>query len=193
MMQRALILMPRKYQVFREIKKIDMELARLKGIKWDVPQIQLGARNEVVWRLPVPNKADVFMTTEGASDSNFVVYVNGLAFYRAWLCLKVDDYQACPLKQDMPNDRKFHWSEAHFAIGIENPVPLADVVPTEVSGRFAVAFIDGMTRSMWLLSNDVPVFPVMVSDEASAVKLAKEVGVAQPIQIGQLRKQVQML
>uniref|UniRef100_UPI00403D6BB7 plasmid fertility inhibition factor family protein n=1 Tax=Pasteurella multocida TaxID=747 RepID=UPI00403D6BB7 len=82
------------------------------------------------------------VTTEGAPDSNFVVYVNGLAFYRAWLCLKVDDYQACPLKQDMPNDRKFHWSEAHFAIGIENPVPLADVVPTEVSGRFAVAFYE---------------------------------------------------
>ncbi|WP_433963057.1 plasmid fertility inhibition factor family protein [Providencia stuartii] len=94
------------------------------------------------------------------------------------------------LHQDPPpKDRKYPSSAAHFAVGIDSPVPLADVSPTMILGHFAVCFTDGMTRSMWLLAHEVAVFPVLSRDEASAVMLAEHVGVAAPIQVSKLREQ----
>lgn len=182
-------LIQRQYRAWLEIKRLDKQLARQEVLPLELPQIVPNHWNKVVWRLPVPNHPDAFMTASNAEQSDFVVYVNGLAFYRAWLALGVRDSQACPLRQDMPKDRKFSWSAAHFAQGLENPVPLADVSPTTIPGHFAVCFTDGMTRSMWLLAHEVAVFPVLSRDEASAVMLAKHVGVTEPIEVSKLREQ----
>lgn len=184
-----LMLLRRRCRAWLEIRRLDKELAQSSGLPLELPQIVPNAWNEVVWRLPVPNHPDAFMTASNAAQSDFIVYVNGLAFYRAWLALGVEDSQACPLKQDMPKDRKYPSSAAHFAVGIDSPVPLADVSPTMILGHFAVCFTDGMTRSMWLLAHEVAVFPVLSRDEASAVMLAEHVGVAAPIQVSKLREQ----
>lgn len=184
-----LMLLRRRCRAWLEIRRLDKELAQSSGLPLELPQIVPNAWNEVVWRLPVPNHSDAFMTASNAAQSDFIVYVNGLAFYRAWLALGVEDSQACPLKQDMPKDRKYPSSAAHFAVGIDSPVPLADVSPTMIPGHFAVCFTDGMTRSMWLLAHEVAVFPVLSRDEASAVMLAEHVGVAAPIQVSKLREQ----
>lgn len=70
-----------------------------------------------------------------------------------------------------------------------NPVPLAEPVPTTIEGNFAIGFANGMTRSMWLLAHEVAVFPVYVGSEASAVMLAQHVGIAPPIKVSELREQ----
>ncbi|NMV12741.1 hypothetical protein HKB26_05800, partial [Vibrio parahaemolyticus] len=135
-----LMLLRRRCRAWLEIRRLDKELAQSSGLPLELPQIVPNAWNEVVWRLPVPNHPDAFMTASNAAQSDFIVYVNGLAFYRAWLALGVEDSQACPLKQDMPKDRKYPSSAAHFAVGIDSPVPLADVSPTMILGHFAVCF-----------------------------------------------------
>lgn len=182
-------LLRRKFRVWRETKKVDKQLVRLQLAQFSEPEIVLGQR-ELIWRISVPKHKDVFMTARDASDSDFIVYVHGLAFYRAWLACEITDYQACPVKQDMPKDSKFHWSSSHFAIGIENPVPLAEVGVNVISRQFTVCFTDGITRTLWLLSNEVEVFPVLVGDEESAVMLAEKVGISKPVRVIELKKRL---
>ncbi len=84
-----------------------------------------------------------------------------------------------------PSDHKFQWPDKHFAEGIVNPVPLADVsvriattrTPVwrekyffwkelervEVTETPALSFSDGITRTIWLLSFGAKRFPVKCS------------------------------
>ncbi|EFN4685914.1 TPA: hypothetical protein ACNBWM_004488 [Escherichia coli] len=177
--------------VQQEIEWLDKQLDQLDRSQLKMPQLVPHPRHEIVWRIPVPNHPDVFMTASNAANYEFIVYVNGLAFYRAWLMLGVRHYQGCPLRKDMPKDRNYYAAVDGFegATDKNNPVPLAEPVPTTIEGNFAIGFANGMTRSMWLLAHEVAVFPVYVGSEASAVMLAQHVGIAPPIKVSELREQ----
>lgn len=73
-------------------------------------------------------------------------------------------------------DYKFGHAEGGFARGIENPVPLARIgvyPPVDTNGTASVAFSNGITRTIWLLANGAPAFPIECStDEASALHTA---------------------
>lgn len=55
-------------------------------------------------------------------------------------------------------DRKFKDAEKGFAAGPESPVPLAEV--TLQDSFKALAFINGVTRTIWLLANGANRFPI---------------------------------
>jgi len=120
--------------------------------------------------------------------SNFVVYVRGLAFYRAWLAFDGIHY-SCPLQRDMPSDYKFKDAAACFTQSLDYPIPIADLSLRIRENEFSLEFTDGITRTLWLLANNVEVFPVLCHDLASASLLANKVGVVEPVPVSVLYKQ----
>lgn len=194
MLQR-LQLLHQQYRVRQELKRVDAQLARLSELPpAEAPQLVPGHRRGIVWRVPVPGQSDVFMCLPNyAGQSYFVVYVSGLAFYRGWLALGVGNFQSCPLQQDMPNDRKFQDAVSGFAQGFDNPVPVADVAPSIDRGTLKIGFTDGITRSLWLLVHDVTVFPVLCSSLESASLLADKAGVAGPVRVRTLERELERI
>ncbi|QHB18049.1 plasmid fertility inhibition factor family protein [Mannheimia pernigra] len=99
------------------------------------------------------------------------------------------------------NDRKFLWAEKALSQGREQPINLAEVTCTEYLKRIPIyekrfcwfnkfvgykysnqvecSFIDGITRTIWLLANGVRQFPVYVYNEQEAVLLSKYAGIQQ--------------
>lgn len=59
-------------------------------------------------------------------------------------------------------DSKFPDAERGFAQGERNPVPLALVSCNRFHGesRPSIGFTNGITRTLWLLANGAPMFPV---------------------------------
>ncbi|HGJ4558752.1 TPA: hypothetical protein ACJGPF_004145 [Salmonella enterica subsp. enterica serovar Infantis] len=77
----------------------------------------------------------------------------------------------------MPADSKYRHAAACFAEGPQSPVPLASVsLERDRNGTQSVRFNDGMTRSIWLLANNVAAFPVLIAGEAAAKQLAQLAG-----------------
>jgi hypothetical protein len=80
-------------------------------------------------------------------------------------------------------DSKFHWAEEGFNDGIENPVPLATVsCENNEKNNFlnrifrkvkapkivpSCSINDGITRTIWLLSNGAKYFPVEIETSSS--------------------------
>lgn len=78
----------------------------------------------------------------------------------------------------MKHDRKYARVSRCFAPGVGNPVPLATVAPFVTrSGAAAVAFVDGITRTLYLLANGATAFPVVVAGAAAAALLHAAAGV----------------
>lgn len=178
-------------QYFRarlELHALDKQLAQ--EPRPELPKIvRYDPRRGPIWRLNVPGKADAFMCLPIYAGSNYrVVYVHGTAFYRAWLASGVRDYQACPLRREMQNDGKFKHAVSGFAEGSENPVPIAEVAPSNRSSQLFVGFNDGMTRTLWLLANHVPAFPVLCGGQHEALMLAEAVGLAKPVRYETLQR-----
>ncbi|MCW8348708.1 hypothetical protein MD535_22220 [Vibrio sp. ZSDZ65] len=70
---------------------------------------------------------------------------------------------------------KFHYAEKGFSFGVENPVPLANM--TTNKDYPSVGFINGITRTIWLLANGAQYFPAFVFDKEVANKLHRFFGV----------------
>ncbi|MJV49078.1 fertility inhibition factor FiwA [Salmonella enterica subsp. enterica] len=137
----------------------------------------------LLWCLPVPGKPDVFMALEKgehADHDRFVVPVNAVAFNRLWLAGGLNSRgrpDGCLLRRDMPADSKYRHAAACFAEGPRSPVPLASVSMERTrDGTQSVSFGDGVTRTFWLLANNVAAFPVLIAGEAAAKQLAQLAG-----------------
>nr|AGH89376.1 putative fertility inhibition factor FiwA [uncultured bacterium] len=134
----------------------------------------------LLWCLPVPGKPDAFMRVDAgeADHDRFVVPVNAKAFNRLWLAgglASPERPDGCPLRKDMASDSKYRHAINGFAAGRESPVPLANVV-LERGQTPSVRFNNGVTRTLWLLANNVAAFPVLVAGEDNAKALAKLAG-----------------
>ncbi|HGA7692114.1 TPA: fertility inhibition factor FiwA [Salmonella enterica subsp. enterica serovar Virchow] len=134
----------------------------------------------LLWCLPVPGKPDAFMQMDAgrADHDRFVVPVNAMAFNRLWLAgglASPGRPDGCPLRKDMTSDYKYRHAVAGFAAGRESPVPLANVA-LERGPTPSVRFNDGVTRTLWLLANNVAAFPVVIAGEDNAKDLAKLAG-----------------
>ncbi|ENG9282509.1 fertility inhibition factor FiwA [Salmonella enterica] len=134
----------------------------------------------LLWCLPVPGKPDAFMRLDAgqADHDRFVVPVNAKAFNRLWLAGGLNSPErpdGCLLRKDMPSDSKYRHAVEGFAAGRDSPVPLANVA-LERGRTPSVRFNDGVTRTLWLLANNVAAFPVLVAGEDNAKALAKLAG-----------------
>ncbi len=134
----------------------------------------------LLWCLPVPGKPDAFMHLDSgqADHDRFVVPVNAKAFNRLWLAGGLNSPErpdGCLLRKDMARDSKYRHAVDGFAAGRKSPVPLANVA-LERGRTPSVRFNDGVTRTLWLLANNVAAFPVLIAGEDNAKALGKLAG-----------------
>ncbi len=81
-------------------------------------------------------------------------------------------------KEGWKRDKKFVLAEDGFSYGKSNPVPLA-IIECYINNNNNLPYItidDGITRTIWLLSNEVKYFPVECQDIAEAQLLLKFAG-----------------
>lgn len=71
-------------------------------------------------------------------------------------------------------DYKFHHAENGFAKGKESPVPLADINVHVRGNEVSCSFNDGMTRTIWLLANEVKAFPILVRQDREKAKILSQ-------------------
>ena len=136
-----------------------------------------------IFSVPLAGREPVFMCvveTPYENEHRGVVMVDARKFLRLWRA------QADGLHREIARgnpdmwrqDRKFTSAAEGFSYGLANPVPLAqveyaEVTQTSVSYKFlrfgrheqtryvrSVSFIDGITRTIWLLSHGCEAFPV---------------------------------
>lgn len=153
-----------------------------------------------VFKIPT-SRGDVFMSEQRSNYMNAeraVVEVDAEKFLRLWRePFSSHPEVACGNPETWPLDSKFHWPNDHFAEGIKNPVPLAQVsvrivseqtplgrrkpfflrslASAETTESPSLNFTDGITRTIWLLTFGAKSFPVECST-AEAPLLQKLAG-----------------
>jgi hypothetical protein len=155
---------------------------------------------QFVFTVPLPEREPVFMSMDidkYTRDGRAVVVVDSAKFLALWRAdpnnLHRDVAMGSP--KTWPSDYKYHWVVDGFSYGHENPVPLADVhhytAPLTISSsKFlglskrewreeveAVGFMNGITRTIWLLTQGCQAFPVKCSP-ACMVPLANAAAVS---------------
>lgn len=159
-------------------KTLIAELAGLSGqvpaaSPQTAPKIERNEWGEAIWSLPMQGRDSVFMK---AQRSNFlneqrqVVFVRARAFYAHWRLSALDSFSQLrsPRRaetrphafENIESDYKYGNQARVWSWGIENAVPLARAVFCPERG---IDFVDGMTRTMWLVRNGAAIFPVEVS------------------------------
>lgn len=141
------------------------------------------ADGRALWRVRVPGKPDRFMCLErgAADDDRFVVTVDAARFQRAWFATGLLGHDrggfSTLCKRDMPSDYRYAHAARGFSHGRDNPVPLATAGANGAGEGAGLYFVNGVTRTMWLLANDAPAFPVEVFGRASAYCLHRLAGI----------------
>ena len=153
-----------------------------------------------IFSVPLAGREPVFMcvhTTPYENENRGVVIVDAWKFLKLWRALPDGLHRR--IAQGNPDtwrqDRKFTSATEGFSYGFANPVPLAQVgyseeKQTSVTYKFlrfgrheqtrhvrSVSFIDGITRTIWLLSHGCEAFPVECR-MSSALKLHRAASVA---------------
>ncbi|MFZ6006871.1 MAG: plasmid fertility inhibition factor family protein [Nitrospirota bacterium] len=140
-------------------------------------------RKLIIFEVPLPNQAPVFMSVEITPYNNEergVVIVDADKFLELWRNEPHSAHHKISHgnPQTWPNDNKYPYAAKGFSFGYNNPVPLARVScrigmrsiitykflffgRTERKEQFHyVAFTDGITRTIWLLTQGCKAFPV---------------------------------
>ena len=128
----------------------------------------------VIFRVPTHSRGHVFMRIPEMGDHKSVVEVHAGRFLACWRNASSGGH--APESHGNPStwryDYKFEKLEEKFSYGEKNPVPLANIgfdicardpkFPEQ--GFIGHVYIeDGITRTIWLLTRDALMFPVMCS------------------------------
>ena len=161
---------------------------------------RFGHDPRLVFTVPLPEREPVFMKlniSEGGQDNCGLVIVDAAKFLALWRAdpTELHKAEANGSPETWPSDYKYKDADDGFAPGRENPVPLAEVnlnhhIDTITSYKFwrfgktvrkqrldCIAFTNGITRTIWLLSHHCAAFPVQC-DLNSAPELFKLAGAA---------------
>lgn len=137
----------------------------------------------VIFEVPLPNKPPVFMSVKSTPYNNEkrgVVVVDADKFLELWRSEphSIHHKESHGNLQTWPSDRKYHHAVKGFSFGYDNPVPLAYVscgIGTRAIATYKflffgksereekfhyVAFTNGITRTIWLLTQGCKAFPV---------------------------------
>ena len=134
--------------------------------------------NEVVFTILTDNDNPVYMRcirSYAMNTERAIVILDSKKFLSNW---KNDPNPVAPelskgTRDTWINDRKYPDAALGFKQGVNNPVPLAKIVFHESLHSSYINFTDGITRTIWLLSNGVTAFPVECStQEAEKLSLA---------------------
>lgn len=174
-----------EYLRLQEILKLERYL---KAHKSPLPSDYIGITNGTAyWKVKTNRKIidfcwPLFGMDIGPQDHGYIVHVDSYLFYKKWLeGTRIDQKNRsinCPVKKNMPLDKKFY-KAAEKIEDIKNKIPLAKVTIEHVLGKERIFFIDGVTRTYWLLYNDAKTFPVHVDgkEKAEMVNLIAGIGI----------------
>lgn len=144
------------------------------------PTVAENKNGRIIWLIPTESKIPAFMTasrTNCYNDRQYVVFIISADFYAMWraveCCKGPNQPQRPPKLADIPSDRKWPGQDDCWRHGISNPVPLADV---SFHPKYGIGFANGITRTLWLLHNKAPSFPVLVHSQESAMQLYAALG-----------------
>jgi len=144
------------------------------------PEIIDVGTGKIVWKIFLTPTKSVFVSQSTPNyGKKFVAYIHAGHFYRAWrlqTLLNPGESQGCPRVEDMVKDYKYLSAGRGFAHGLVNPVPLPDI-----DFFNGIGFTDGITRTMWLISNGAQAFPVSTGSEESGLLLARKFGISPSI------------
>mgnify|MGYP000112002599 CR=1 FL=1 len=108
----------------------------------------------------------------GDEDDYFVVMIDRYRFESLWY--KLNDstvpHLARGTVEAWKTDDNYTSADEGFSFSIDSPVPLAEV-------KSVNDFINGYTRTIWLMANGAKQFPVYVYDRVTAEELLQSVGV----------------
>jgi len=135
-----------------------------------------------IWEVPIPDREPVYMRLDRSADeTSYAVHVDTELFYYYWLLTsRRTSYHKCPPRQKMPLDRKYDQAVEGFDAGRKSPVPLARPHLHIREGLVSLLFTNGLTRSMWLIANRAPSFPVEVSSLVEAQLFQHILGTNEP-------------
>ncbi|MNJ87968.1 hypothetical protein D3C87_55040 [compost metagenome] len=167
-----------------------MVTAFLEKHEWKEPRL--------VFTVPLPAREPVFMSmnvTDYGKKNFGIVIVDAQKFLRLWRAERRKTYRegANGTPKTWPNDYKYHGAAKGFSHGRENPVPLAHISflplsqpsvickllnlvrPERQNQSHYIAFSDGITRTIWLLTQGCVAFPVKCG-MSSALQLFEAAG-----------------
>lgn len=109
-------------------------------------------------------------------EDAWVVVVDALKFQSCWIATgEFSDVSNVP-PADWIYDGKYPRAAEKFALGRQDPVPIITVYPRFEGAQFKISMDDGVTRTMWLLTNGATDFPVLCRSRQEADMLWGRLG-----------------
>ncbi|MGH0003502.1 plasmid fertility inhibition factor family protein [Pseudovibrio ascidiaceicola] len=147
----------------------------------EIPEVVSKNTSMIVWSINAPDRPRVFMAAYSHHDmkSDFLVMVNGEAFYRVWLHSRLLNGPAthCVVRSKMFADRKFGYADTALASSsAEYPVPVVECGIFNEGDHTGICHSDTVTRCMWLIANRTPAFPVKIRGRHETEILNRKVG-----------------
>lgn len=140
-----------------------------------------GHHPKAIFEVPLQGDQKVYMSiarTNFQNDDRCIVVVNAAKFLALWrkepCSIHLEQSMGTP--ETWIKDKKYPDAITGFSYGIKNPVPVPDVVCNDNNGFEYVAFTNGVTRTIWLLSHKAEYFPVECRLSNGADRLVKEAG-----------------
>ena len=181
-----------------------MELMKFPHHTIFIEQAEFTLQNYLIFELQTKNNQMLYLKHpifRYPSDEVKLVFVQAENFLTMWRNMQYpqEPQLSWGNENDWRNDYKFHYAEQGFNLGRRNPVPLAEVSCREYIKRTPIykkhflwfeklvgyseesiaecSFINGITRTIYLLANGIKQFPVYVYNEKNAILLAKHAGI----------------
>ena len=124
--------------------------------------IRLASTGRLLFRLP--GREGVYMKAAAVLDPA-IVCLDRTLFLTAWAAGAPVEQAALARGNDAiwRADRKFSDAEAPLSATPSSPVPVG-ILHLTPGKRHGLAFVDGVTRTIWLLANGAQVVPVACDD-----------------------------
>lgn len=168
----------------QKLEELEISRRIKKHIPSNPASLILKNSDRAVWQISLENGQACYMLNNFSCMNHeyYLVHVDALYFYYYWLKASIADTGRhrlinCGLKRTMHLDYKFHHAIDGFKEGVANPVPLAEVTARDEQGTPYLGFINGVTRTFWLLANGALSFPVQVHGASAAQELFNHAGI----------------
>ncbi len=159
------------------------------------PELFKQTSNEVIWRIQLANQEYYYMKRDSGfniSQNEYVIYIDTEILYLALLQNALTSnpnemFYSQWLRQNMSQDDKYPIIAKKFLHSLDNPIPLAEINCGICDSLPSFSFTNGITRTIWLISNYANSFPITTYGKESANLLNNIAGLTDcPIAMTQL-------
>lgn len=181
-----------------------MELLKFPNYTIFIEQLECTLQNYLIFEFQTKDNRMIYMRHsifQSPSDEVKLVFVQAENFLTMWRNMQYpqEPHLSWGSEDEWRRDYKFHYAEKGFSFGRINPVPLAEISCKEYIKRIPIyekrllwfdkligyseeyisecSFINGITRTIYLLANGIKQFPVYVYGKSNAILLAKHAGI----------------